>query len=81
MRLSKSWTRREYETAYSWMRRGIDCEYLLSTGNLAPEAIKAADYSYQARDHEVHAWSNNMRRQWFHKTKWRILTEREVHPY
>jgi len=78
MRNERSWTRQTYDAAYRLMRRGQAFDWLNAQSISTEEVLKAADYSYQARDHEVHAWSNNMRRKWFHKTLWRILSRRYV---
>lgn len=71
MKKEKSWTQRDYETAYVWMRRGVDVEYMLSTGNLSPEILLAADYSYQAKDHYIDAWTSSQRRKRFYAIKHR----------
>ena len=61
MRKEKSWTRQDYEQQYEYIRRGCDVDYLMSEYPGQEEAIKAADYSYQAKDHFVNGWSNGIR--------------------
>lgn len=77
MRREKSRTRQQYESAYSFMRRvgeDGDIDFIDST----PLQIwKAADYSYQAKDYDVHGWSNDSRRKRFHAIKVRSLTREE----
>jgi len=67
MTKSKSWTRLAYQACYQYMRRGIDCELIVKTGVTPPEIIKAADYSYQAKDHFVTGWTNGMRFEKFYE--------------
>lgn len=77
----KSWTRQEYERCYRAMRSDILWEVRLPLAGYSKEIIRAADYSYQARDYDVHGWSNDTRHKRFHNIKWRILTNWEVFPF
>lgn len=77
MRKEKSWTRQQYEAAYSFTRRvGEDGDIDLIDSKPI-EIWKAADYSYQARDYVEMGWSGEMRRHRFHAIKHRILTQRK----
>ena len=60
-----SWTRQQYETAYSFMRRTNNDhdEYLYDSTPM--EIWKAADYSYQAKDYYVTGWVNQHRKEKF----------------
>lgn len=60
-RREKSWTRKQYEAALRLMRRNVDAELLCGIWPETAEIIKAADYSYQARDHYVNGWVNDRR--------------------
>lgn len=81
MRKEKSWTRRDYEATYRQLRRGIDCDWLFTTEWSPEKIIRAADYSYQARDYHVHGWTSGLRRVRFNAVKVRILVQREVYPW
>lgn len=81
MNKQHSWARRWYEDSYEKMRRGITFEDLIKHWHAPEEIIKAADYSYQARDYYLHGWSNDRRRIRFHQIVWRILTQREELPF
>lgn len=70
----KSWTRQEYEAAYVWMRRGVTFDWLVADDTYSQCAIKAADYSYQGKDIDVHGWSSNAREKRFFAIKWRIMS-------
>lgn len=78
MRKEKSWTRIQYEQSYRYMRRGFDFGFLSRTGQRPTEVIKAADYSYQAKDYVSDAWLSEARYSRFFSIKWRILSQREV---
>jgi len=77
----KSWTRLTYETAYRLCRRTASEKAVWWIFTDPPEIMRAADYSYQARDYDLHAWTNDMRRHRFHAIKHSILTQREVYPF
>lgn len=78
MKNKHSWTRQQYYRTYRRMRRGFTCEYLLDNLGVPNEVVHAADYSYQARDYDLHGWSNDCRRRRFYEIKWRVLTKREA---
>jgi len=75
MRLSKSWARQEYEVAYRYFRRGFAYEKLMDRNGILKDIIQAADYSYQAKDIDVHGWSSNIREQRFWQIKWRVYAK------
>jgi hypothetical protein len=81
MRLSKSWTLYDYKRCYKLLRRGRSFDEIWFEPKTNREALKAADYSYQAKGYEVHGWSNDTRHKRFHNIKWRILTNWEVFPF
>jgi len=81
MRKEKSWTRRQYETAYRMCRRTSNESEVWWINTDPPEIMRAADYSYQAKDYQEMGWSGEMRRHRFHAIKHRILTQREVYPF
>lgn len=81
MKGEKSFTRHQYKIAYRLFRRGYAYRQEGLLADTGWDILKAADYSYQAKDYVVHGWSNNMRHAWFKKTMWRILTQREVFPF
>lgn len=81
MRKEKSWTRYEYEQIYHFIRRGFTYEFLSEYRGCTKEIWKAADYSYQAKDYDVHGWSNDARRKRFHAIKYRITSSGEYLPF
>lgn len=76
MKKEKSWTRREYEIMYHLMRRGYEFEKIDIPTFISFEVLKAADYSYQAENHNLHGWSSNLRYSRFIQIKWRVYTRR-----
>lgn len=76
-----SWTHLTYEAAYRYMRRGYSIEQLSKGAITDTEILKAADYSYQARDYNLHAWLSDGRRKRFQAIVWRILTHRGELPF
>lgn len=81
MKPERSWTRRGYADAYRKMKRGFSFEFLSKSGYYTQEELKAADYSYQAKDYAINAWTNGLRFSRFLAVKYRILTQREVDPF
>lgn len=81
MRKEKNWSRIEYEYAYRQMRRGFSFDDIYAHNEIALGHVKAADYSYQARDYHVHGWKNGLRRKRFAEIRWRIFTKSEVYPF
>jgi len=77
MTKSKSWAQHEYQYAYRLFRRGFSYKTLWDSGEHFSDILKAADYSYQAKDYQEMGWSGEMRRHRFHAIKWRILAGRE----
>jgi hypothetical protein len=76
-----SWTRKEYETVYRWLRSGVDVEWFIEYHIFSLPSIKAADYSHQAYGHPVNCWSSATREKRFWEIRWRILTQREAFPF
>lgn len=76
-----SFTDHQYKTAYRLFRRGYAYKQEGLLADTSWEVIQAADYSYQAKDHDVDAWSNGARSKRFHAIKHRILTQQEVRPF
>lgn len=81
MKPERSWTRQQYDRTYRRMRRGFDCEYLFDNLGVPNEVVKAADYSYQAKDYAINGWLNGLRFSRFLSIKWRIFTQLEVLPF
>lgn len=80
MKGGKIWTRQQYEQVYQWMRRGFAISYIQERWAVDNEIIKAADYSYQAKNYSVHAWSSGDRRYRFNAIRYRILAATQVFP-
>jgi len=78
MRKSKSWAQLEYEYVYRQMRSGFSFETIYERDEIAIGHVKAADYSYQAKDYQEMGWSGEMRRHRFHAIKYRILSRRDA---
>ena len=74
MRKDKSWTRQQYEEYYQKLRRGYSFGYLGTDIDAYVFILKAADYSYQAYNHELSGWISQSRQKRFHAIYWRIVT-------
>lgn len=77
----KSWARKQYDRCYSHMRRGLTFEQVYNYLCQDATITRAADYSYQAANYEVHGWSNNCRRARFHAIKYRSFAFPEDIPF
>jgi len=76
-----SWTRKLYEKACRHFRRGFSFEILLENWEDDQRIVKAADYSYQAKDYEIHGWLSDARRKRFYQIFWRVVTARGELPF
>lgn len=81
MKNEKSWTRQEYNNHCRWMRRGFTFKSLMDAYPDQSESIKAADYSYQAKDYVEMGWSGEMRRHRFHAILVRVYASRGEIPF
>lgn len=81
MRKERSWTRQVYKQAYAAMRRGFSDDYLAYNANFGKDIIKAADYSYQAYDHDLSGWTSADRRKRFHAILVRVYVTRGEIPF
>jgi hypothetical protein len=61
MKLERSWTRQQYEQAYRYERQLAWATGMSPNTDSPPEIIKAADYSYQAKDYDFHGWLDTNR--------------------
>lgn len=75
MKGEKSWTRQMYENHYRWLRCGLDYENMVQWHTDPVDTMKAADYSYQACNIDVHGWSSNIRQNRFWQIKWRVYAK------
>jgi len=81
MRKEKSWTRRQYETAYRLCRRTAAQNKVWWLETTPPNIMQAADYSYQAKRHDDSAWISTSRRKRFHAIKYRDFAFPEDIPF
>ena len=81
MRKEKNWTQQQYELAYRYMRRGFDWDFIAFNANGDWKALKAADYSFQAANYQVHGWSSDLRRKRYFEIIWRVLATSEDIPF
>lgn len=61
MKRERSWTHRQYETAYRLCRRTAHENKVYWLKTTPPEIMKAADYSYQANGYNFTGWVNERR--------------------
>jgi hypothetical protein len=81
MRKEKSWTRQVYQQAYAAFRRGFDHDYMAYNQNFGKDIIKAADYSYQAFNHDLSGWRSQSRRKRFYAILVRVYATRGEIPF
>jgi len=69
-----------YTEIYRLMRRDGYTDEMPVYWHEPIEIINAADYSYQAKDYEVHGWLSDARRKRFHAIKYRAFAFAEDIP-
>lgn len=77
MRKQHSWTRQDYELAYGLYRSYGEIYEEHWAETIPQEIIRAADYSYQGKDYQVHGWVSDARRKRFYLILWRVLAQTE----
>jgi len=73
--------RQRYEHMYRMLRQGAELEIDDDMPKCRKDAIKAADYSYQAFAYIAHGWSTDERLMRFHAIRYRVLTQRGELPF
>ena len=81
MNTSKQPARMQYENAYRHFRCGEERQPGGIWDLISTEVERAADYSYQAKDYEVHGWFSDARRKRFYQIFWRVVTARGELPF
>ena len=76
MKPEKGWAYFEYRRAYRLMRRGFAYKTLWDSGEHCAYVLKAADYSYQGANYQVHGWTSDIRRARFiYISKYKIMMD------